>query len=113
MNAMVTSTLSLEKKDFLLVADAYYSSAAVLDSMASQNGAMLVRVRNNAVGYLPVLTSDKPRRGQPKKYGDRVVIFDLFKDRSDKWTTSPSPIRDKGGHDKVLRCRSYVETAEE
>jgi hypothetical protein len=82
MNAMVTSTLSLEKKDFLLVADAYYSSAAVLDSMAAQNGAMLVRVRNNAVGYLPVLTSDKPRRGQPKKYGDRVVIFDLFKDRS-------------------------------
>jgi hypothetical protein len=97
MNAMVTSTLSLEKKDFLLVADPYYSSAALLDSMAARNGAMVVRVRNNAVGYLPVLPSDKPRRGRPKKYGDRVVIFDLFKDRSDKWTTIPSPIRDEKG----------------
>jgi hypothetical protein len=33
LNAMVTSTLSLEKRDFLLVADAYcYSSAALPDS---------------------------------------------------------------------------------
>lgn len=97
MNTMVAVTLSLEKKNFLLVADAYYSSAALLDSMAAQNGAMLVRVRNNAVGYLPALPSAKPRRGRPKKYGERVAIFDLFKVRSNKFTSISSPIRDEEG----------------
>ncbi len=97
MNAMITSTLGREKQGFLLVADAYYSSAALLDSMAAQNGSMLVRVRNNAVGYLPAAPSNRPTRGRPRKYGKRVAIFDLFKARSNEFETIPSPIRDEKG----------------
>ena len=97
MNAMVASTLSHEKQGFLLVADAYYSSAALLDSIASQNGALLVRVRNNVVGFLPAIPSKKPTRGRPKKYGKRVEIFDLFKSRTTDFVTIPSPIRDESG----------------
>jgi hypothetical protein len=97
MNAMVASTLSHEEQGFLLVADAYYSSAALLDSMAAQNGAMLVRVRNNAVGYLPAVPSDKPTRGRPKKYGERVAIYELFKTKSAEFETISSPIRDEQG----------------
>jgi hypothetical protein len=97
MNAMVASTLGHEEQGFLLVADAYYSSAALLDSMAAQNGAMLVRVRNNAVGYLPAVPSNKPTRGRPKKYGKRIVISDLFKAKSAEFETISSPIRDEEG----------------
>jgi hypothetical protein len=97
MNAMVASTLDQEKQGFLLVADAYYSSAALLDSIAAQNGALLVRVRNNAVGYLPAVPSNKPSRGRPKKYGKRVALFDLFKARSSEFETIASPIRDEEG----------------
>lgn len=97
MNTMVASTLSQKNRSFLLVADAYYSSATMLDSMAEQNGAMLVRVRNNAVGYMPALPSVKPARGRPKKYGERIAIFDLFKSKSAEFEEIPSPIRDENG----------------
>lgn len=97
MNTMVAATLNSDEQGFLLVADAYYSSAALLNSMEEQNGAMLVRVRNNAIGYLPAEAPEKPSRGRPRKYGERVVIFDLFETRKADFETIPSPIRDEEG----------------
>lgn len=97
MNAMVALTMATERQKFLLVADAYYSSAALLDSMSDQDGAMLVRVRNNVVGYMPAEVSKSPSRGRPKKYGDHVQIFDLFETKAADFQTIPSPIRDEEG----------------
>jgi hypothetical protein len=56
---------------------------------------MLVRVRNNAVGYLPAAPSNRPTRGRPRKYGKRIALSDLFNARSEQFETIPSPIRDE------------------
>lgn len=97
MSAMVQSTLTVEGQKFLLVADAYYSSAALIDSIADQQGAMLVRVRNNAVGYFPAVAPKVPGKGRPRKYGERVQIFDLFETRRADFERILSPIRDEQG----------------
>ena len=95
MNKMFFDVVEETGEKMLLVADAYYASAALLESMASQGATMLVRVRNNAVGYLPPKVPEKPKRGRPQKYGDRVVVFDLFQSRFDDFIETPSPIRDE------------------
>lgn len=97
MSDMVVSTLNAADQKFLLVADAYYSSAALLGSMADQHGTMLVRVRNNVVGYRPALDPKVQRRGRPQKYGERVQVFDLFETRKAEFERIPSPIRDEDG----------------
>jgi hypothetical protein len=95
MNSMFFDMVEKSSESFLLVADAYYASAALLESMMAQVAAMLVRIRNNAVGYLPAPVAAKPKRGRPQKYGKRVEIFELFRTKSKDFVSIPSPIRDE------------------
>ena len=95
MNSMFFDMVEKSSESFLLVADAYYASAALLESMMAQGAAMLVRIRNNAVGYLPAPVAAKPKRGRPQKYGKRVEIFELFRTKSKDFVSIPSPIRDE------------------
>jgi hypothetical protein len=54
----------------LLVADAYYASRKVILPLMQNGHQLLTRVRSNAVAYQKALTSKKPQRGRPKKYGN-------------------------------------------
>ena len=95
MNEMFFKIVEESGEQMLLVADAYYASAALLESMVSQGATMLVRIRNNAVGYLPAAVPTKPKRGRPQKYGGRVEVFSLFKTMAKDFVKIQSPIRDE------------------
>jgi hypothetical protein len=85
------------EKGPLIVCDAYYASASLLKSMIGQGAAMLVRVRNNAVGYAPAVPKKNPGRGRPQKYGKRIAIAKQFKERFAEFQVIDSPIRDESG----------------
>lgn len=95
MNEMLFKIRETSSEQILMVADAYYASAALLESIISQGATMLVRVRNNAVGYLPAKVPTKPKRGHPQQYGNRVEVFELFKTRTKYFIKIPSPVRDE------------------
>ena len=95
MNELFRKTVEKSDEKMLLVADAYYASAALLESLTDQGATMLVRVRNNAVGYKPAKVKINPGRGRPAKYGERLELFSLFKSRAKYFTEIPSPIRDE------------------
>ncbi len=95
MNEMFFKIIEQSGQQMLLIADAYYASAALLESMVSQGATMLVRVRNNTVGHRPAKVPKKPKRGRPQKYGDRIEVFSLFKTRAKYFVKIPSPIRDE------------------
>ena len=71
------------------VYDAYFSSAtawAGVDQTITEDGVKLVeiitRAQTNTVAFtVPILPQIK-RRGQPRKYGDKIVLYNLFSDTS-------------------------------
>ncbi len=76
----------------LLVADAYYATRKVLRPLLAAGHQLLSRVRRNAVAYFPAPEPDKPRRGRPRLYGDKVRLWDLWKQCRTRFQTAPSPV---------------------
>jgi len=63
-----------------LVADAYYASGKVVKGVLSQQHDLITRCKSNCVAYNRVLATNKPRRrGRPKKYGQSVLLANLFR----------------------------------
>jgi len=67
--------------------DAYFSSKnawATADKTITATGERLVeivtRAQTNTIGYTVPEKPKIKKRGQPRKYGDRVVLYDLFSD---------------------------------
>jgi hypothetical protein len=63
---------------FYFVADAYYACQSVIFGMDPNNGHLVSRVRNNAVGYHQAPPPKKRKRGRPKLYGKKCKIISLF-----------------------------------
>lgn len=66
----------------IIVADAYYSCRQFITSLKEKGHDFIGKVRSNAVGYqrfFPGIT--KPHPGRPKKYGEKVKLSSLFKDK--------------------------------
>jgi hypothetical protein len=88
---------------YYFIADAYYASGKVVKPLLASGNHLVTRVRSNAVAYHPALQSDRPRRGRPKVYGDKVRLKELFNDQT-KMETVQSPVY--GEKDVNLLVRS-------
>jgi len=86
----------------LLVADAYYASRKIIVPLLSAGHQLISRARTNAVAFLPAPTPATPRRGRPRRYGERVKLRTLFQ-HTDTFTTIPSPVY--GEHDVQITYR--------
>ena len=77
------------KEPVVVALDAYFSSErawSAADKTVTETGEKLIeivtRAQTNTVGYtVPELQKTK-KRGRPRKYGDRVVLYSLFSDMS-------------------------------
>jgi hypothetical protein len=76
----------------LLVADAYYASRKVIRPLLAKGHHLLSRMRCNAVAYYPAPPPEKPRRGRPRLYGEKVRLWDLWSSCADQFQTAPSPV---------------------
>lgn len=77
LNDLVST--AVQSTGFYIVADAYYANQSVIKGM--QKGIDLIsRARHNTVAHLPLCENpEEPRRrGRPKKYGERIKLFDEF-----------------------------------
>lgn len=64
-----------------VVADCYYTCRVILHALRAAGFHYIGRVRHNTVAYVPVEQPSTPRRGRPKKYGNKVILQQLFADR--------------------------------
>ena len=74
---------------YYLVADKYYCSGRLMKQLVSKGIHIITMMKKNAVAYYPVIEK-KPGPGRPKKYGERVKLFDLF-DRALEFIQTPMP----------------------
>jgi hypothetical protein len=75
----------------ILVADAYYATRTIILPLLAKGHHLVTRVRWNAVGYEPAPTPKIPKRGRPKKYGDKHHLRDFFKGWSNA-ASAKSPV---------------------
>jgi len=61
-----------------LVADAYYANRGIINHLP-KGCDLVTRVRNNAVAYRVPVISSEPKRGRPKKYGEKILLKSEFK----------------------------------
>lgn len=78
-------------RQVLLVADAYYASGKVITPLLKQGHHLISRAKSNAVAYLPVSEPQRPRKGRPRIYGQKVRLKDLALDDA-AFTSAPSPV---------------------
>jgi hypothetical protein len=94
--------LGLEQA-FYLVADAYYASRKVALPLLDRGHHLVSRLRCTATAYEPAQPSAKRRRGRPRRYGKKVKLYPLFKQR-DTFRSAPSPVYGERGIQLRYRC---------
>lgn len=78
----------------LLVADAYYACGKIVRGLIAQGGHLISRLKKNATAYeLPPVVA-KPRRGRPRRYGQKIKLVGLF---AGPLLSMPSPAYDEHG----------------
>jgi len=91
---LVDKTAQYIGEPVVVALDAYFSSEVVwgaADKALSETGErrieIVTRGQTNTVGYTVPETPNVRKPGQPRKYGDRIVLYDLFADEyADKFT---------------------------
>ena len=58
--------------------DAFYSNRKIIKGILGMLEHWVVRIRNNAVAYYPAPRPEKPSRGRPKIYGEKVKLGTIF-----------------------------------
>jgi hypothetical protein len=71
----------------VLVVDAYYASRKILRPLLATGHQVLSRVRRNAVAYYLA-----PKPDQPRLYGNKVRLWDLWKKYRTQFQAAPSPV---------------------
>ena len=67
---------------YYLVVDAYYAVAKMAEGLINNGNHLITRVKKNAVAYMPASTEPgKQKRGRPKKYGKKIKLNSLFKNK--------------------------------
>ena len=85
-----------------LVADRYYASAKVILPLLRCGQHLISAVRSTAVAYQPAPPPNSKRRGRPKKYGRKILLVNLFKERR-LFVSAPSPVYGERGVDILYR----------
>jgi hypothetical protein len=81
----------------LLVVDADYASAKVIRPLLADPHHVLTRRRCNALAYHPAPAPTTPRRGRPRRYGQKVRLRDLWRSRRQAFQTAASPLYGERG----------------
>ncbi len=82
------------KEPFYFVADAYYASGKIVRGLLAQGNHLVTRVKRNSVAYYsatPPPGSAPRRRGRPKKYGKKIKVASLLKNK-DGLEEAASPV---------------------
>jgi hypothetical protein len=89
MLKLAHKTANVIDKPAVVALDAYFSSQAAweaADQTVTENGVKLVeivtRAQSNTVAYRLPVPPEKPKRGKPRIYGDKVVLKGLYSDTS-------------------------------
>lgn len=75
---------------FLLIADAYYASGKVVRPLLARGHQLVSRVRSNAVAYFPAPAPERPRRGRPRLYGEKLRLREHW--ARGEFHTAASPV---------------------
>jgi len=76
-----------------LVADAYYACQQIALPLQRTGSHLISRVRRNTVAYQPVPVGPGPRRrGRPRRYGQKLKLWDLFDCPAQAWQSAASPV---------------------
>ena len=77
-------------ENILLTLDAYFSKVTVFEALEEINKklgkkaiSIVTRVRKNGVAFKKPQRPETPRRGRPRKYGDKVKLMKLFECEKD------------------------------
>jgi hypothetical protein len=89
--ALLLSLVGVCKRRVLLIADAYYASAKVIQPLLGGDHHLLTRAKGNVVAYLPASTPASRGKGRPKIYGDKVRLKDAAKEEQ-SFVSAPSPV---------------------
>lgn len=76
----VTVTMKTSVRKYLLV-DAYYACASMVEELFQSGDDLVVRVKSNAVACHAAEQTRVKGRGRPRKYGEKVKLISLFKDK--------------------------------
>lgn len=94
LDKLVTLFIGLARempRKVILVADAYYASAKVIDPLLRSGHQLVTRARRNTVAYRPASQPRVRRRGRPRVYGEKVTLAALAGE-DDLFTVIPSPV---------------------
>lgn len=90
-----------DNRKIVVALDAYFSKASAflaadnaLDEEGSRRLTIVTRGRDDSVGYKPPSERPKGKRGRSLKYGEKVVLWELFSDMS-KFTSTTLTIYGK------------------
>jgi hypothetical protein len=92
---LLLNTLGLELP-YYFVADAYYASRKIALPLLKLDQHLVTRVKGNAVAYRPAPTPEKPRRGRPRLYGEKIALRSLF-DKPGEAQELKSPVYGEDG----------------
>jgi hypothetical protein len=80
LDKMFEMLLGLNLSDaYYFVADKYYCSGRFMKQLIRSGTHMITMMKKGAVAYYPPAKIEKKQRGRPRKYGESIKLFDLFK----------------------------------
>ena len=62
---------------FYFVADRYYCSGKLIKQLVGSGIELVTRMKKRAVAYYLPTTNGTGKSGRPRKYGEKVKLFDL------------------------------------
>jgi hypothetical protein len=88
---LLFSVADVMDRSILLVADAYYASGNLMQTLLEKGHQLITRAKSNAVAYLDPPPPEPGKRGRPRKYGKKVRLKDLAKEKNE-FIEAPSPV---------------------
>lgn len=76
---------------YYVVADAYYTVAKIIKGIKANGNHLITRAKKNIVAYDPATQTNKHKKGRRKKYGEKIKLRSLFKEKT-LFQSAASPI---------------------
>ncbi|MFZ4398066.1 MAG: transposase [Kiritimatiellia bacterium] len=97
LDKMAALALSLGVNEpAVLVADAYFAAAKIIEPLLKAGWHLIAAVRSNAVAYRAPEAPKPGTRGRRRTYGEKVTLKRLFEDGS-AFSEAPSPVYGESG----------------
>lgn len=98
MDKLISMVMSLKLDiPFYLVADAYYGNRKIIKGMIATNQHLICRARSNAVAFEQPHNNDQPKRGRKRKYGQKISLRNLWREKPELAYEIESPVYGEAG----------------